>query len=51
MMPGRVLLVGQRLLPQIQETTTIVFSPDLNPVEVVWKELKKYVANGRYWTT
>ena len=24
------------------------YSPDLNPVEMVWKELKKYIANGRY---
>ncbi len=23
-------------------------SPDLNPVEMVWKELKRYVANGLY---
>ena len=25
-----------------------VYSPDLNPVEMVWKELKKYIANGMY---
>ena len=24
------------------------YSPDLNPVEMVWKELKKYIANGIY---
>ena len=24
------------------------YSPDLNPVEMVWKELKKYIANARY---
>lgn len=24
------------------------YSPDLNPVEMVWKELKKYIANGTY---
>lgn len=24
------------------------YSPDLNPVETVWKELKRYVANGLY---
>ena len=24
------------------------YSPDLNPVEMVWKELKKYIANGFY---
>ena len=24
------------------------YSPDLNPVEMVWKELKRYVANGLY---
>ena len=24
------------------------YSPDLNPVEMVWKELKKYIANGMY---
>ena len=23
-------------------------SPDLNPVEMVWKGLKKYIANGTY---
>lgn len=24
------------------------YPPDLNPVEMVWKELKKYIANGLY---
>ena len=24
------------------------YSPDLNPVEMIWKELKKYIANGVY---
>ena len=27
------------------------YSPDLNPVEMVWKELKKYIANGIYKRT
>ena len=27
------------------------YSPDLNPVEMVWKELKKYIANGIYRRT
>ena len=24
------------------------YSPDLNPVQMVWKELKKYISNGTY---
>ncbi len=24
------------------------YSPDLNPIEMVWKELRRYVANGLY---
>ena len=27
------------------------YSPDLNLVEMVWKELKKYIANGIYKRT
>ena len=60
---GRVLLVmdnasyhrSKRLMEEIKKMGDDVkivyqpaYSPDLNPVEMVWKELKKYVANGRY---
>lgn len=60
---GRVLLVmdnasyhrSKDLMKHIEEyggDVCIVcqppYSPDLNPVEMVWKELKKYIANGTY---
>ena len=60
---GRALLVvdnasyrrSKRLMEEIKKMGDGVktvyqpaYSPDLNPVEMVWKELKKYVANRRY---
>lgn len=60
---GRVLLVmdnasyhrSKELIKHVKEYDGDVrivyqptYSPDLNPVEMVWKELKKYIANGTY---
>ena len=60
---GKVLLVmdnasihkAKRLMDEIGEMGGAIriiyqptYSPDLNPVETVWKELKRYVANGLY---
>ena len=32
----------------VQIVYQLPYSPDLNPVEMVWKELKKYIANSLY---
>ena len=60
---GRILLVMDnasyhkskaflRELARFEGSVQVVYlppySPDLNPVEMIWKELKKYIANGVY---